>query len=74
MFSFPVYDLKERCLQVVRRLVKKEDVAALRTEIPKSLQDDLLHPKPSKIIWEAPPGMEDEEEEWRFMMLYILYK
>ena len=48
---------------MVRRLVKKEDVAALRTEIPKSLQDDLLHPKPSKIIWDAPPGMEDEEEE-----------
>ena len=60
--DFPsVYALKERCLQVVRKLVKKEDVSALGSEIPKSLQEDLVHPKPTQVLWTT-QDVEDDEE------------
>ncbi|XP_072015986.1 von Hippel-Lindau disease tumor suppressor-like [Amphiura filiformis] len=58
----PVYGLKERCLQVIRMLVKKEDVSALGSEIPRSLQEDLVCPKPHQISWEAGHEEMDEEE------------
>ncbi|XP_013413378.1 von Hippel-Lindau disease tumor suppressor-like [Lingula anatina] len=37
--TIPVYTLKERCIQLIRRYVKDEDISSL--EIPRSLQQDI---------------------------------